>query len=65
MKSLKMGWGEGGGAKEMGWKGREGMGGGGGGGEIIYSLKPVLNWTNCLFAEHTSDSWTNCNSFLN
>ena len=29
-----------------------------GGAEIIYSigyLKPVLNWTNCLLAEHTSD----------
>ena len=47
----------------------EGEGGyGGGGGEIIYSigyLNPVLNWTNCLFTEHTSDSSTNCNSFLN
>ena len=27
--------------------------------------KPVLNWANYLFAEHTSDSSTNYNSFLN
>ena len=24
-----------------------------------YPVKPVLNWANCLFAEHTSDSSTN------
>ena len=28
-------------------------------------LKLVLNWANYLFAEHASDSSTNCNSFLN
>ena len=28
-------------------------------------LKHVLNWANCLFAEHTSDSSTNYTSFLN
>ena len=29
-------------------------------------VKPVLNyWENCLFAQHTSDSSTNYNSFLN
>ena len=28
-------------------------------------LKVVLNGANCLFAEHTSDSSTNFNSFLN
>ena len=28
------------------------------------ALKPVLNWANCLFAEHTSDSSMNYNSFL-
>ena len=32
---------------------------------LLTSLKPVLNWANCLFAEHTSDSSTNYNSFLN
>ena len=25
----------------------------------------VLNWAKCLFAEHTSDSSTNYDSFLN
>ena len=33
--------------------------------EKLLPLKPVLNWANCLFAEHTSDSSTNYNSFLN
>ena len=33
--------------------------------EKLSPLKPVLNWENCLFAEHTSDSSTNYNSFLN
>ena len=28
-------------------------------------LKPVLNWAKCLLAEHTSDSSTNYDSFLN
>ena len=28
-------------------------------------VKPVLNWANCLFAEHTSDTSTNYDSFLN
>ena len=28
-------------------------------------LKLVLNWVNYLFAEHTSNSLTSCNSFLN
>ena len=28
-------------------------------------VKPVLNWANVFFAEHTSDSSTNYNSFLN
>ena len=28
-------------------------------------LKLVLNWANCLFAEHTSDSSTNYTSFPN
>ena len=30
-----------------------------------YGHKPVLNWAKCLFAEHTSDSSTNYNWFLN
>ena len=33
--------------------------------EKLSPLKPVLNWANCLFAEHTSVSSTNYNSFLN
>ena len=28
-------------------------------------LKPVLNWAKCLFAEHTSDSSANYDSFVN
>ena len=28
-------------------------------------LKPVLNWAKCLFAEHTSNSSTNYDLFLN
>ena len=34
---------------------------------VTFSLlvKPVLNWTNCLVAEYTSDRSTNYNSFLN
>ena len=28
-------------------------------------LKPVLNWANCLFAEHIVDSLTNYYLFLN
>ena len=32
--------------------------------EHIYSLKPVLNWENRLFAKHTSDSSMNYNLFL-
>ena len=39
--------------------------GGGGVEGICLPMKTVLNWANCLFAEHTSDSSTNCNSFLN
>ena len=27
-------------------------------------VKPVLYWAKCLFAEHTSDSSTNYDSFL-
>ena len=29
------------------------------------SLKPVLNWTNVCSSEHTSDTSTNYDSFLN
>ena len=28
-------------------------------------VEPVLNWANYLFAEHSSDSSTNYNSFIN
>ena len=38
-----------------------GMGVGGGGGR----LKPVLNWANVCSPEHTSDTSTNYDSFLN
>ena len=30
-----------------------------------YSLKPVLNWANVSSPEHTSDTSTNYDSFLN
>ena len=33
--------------------------------EARWPISPVLNWANCLFAENTSDSSTNYNSFLN
>ena len=40
--------------------------GGGGGHPFRVEFKPVLNWANVnLFAEHTSDSSTNYDSFLN
>ena len=29
-----------------------------------FSLKPVLNWAKCLFAEDTSDSSTNYDLFF-
>ena len=32
---------------------------------VVLNVKPVVNWANCLFAKHTSDSSTNYNSFLN
>ena len=31
----------------------------------LTSLKPVLNWANVCSPEHTSDTSTNCDSFLN
>ena len=31
----------------------------------ITSLKPVLNWANVCLPEHTSDTSTNYDSFLN
>ena len=31
----------------------------------LTSLKPVLNWANVSSPEHTSDTSTNYNSFLN
>ena len=48
-------------------------GGGGGGGGVgcnrlvtsIGQLKPVLNWANVCSPEHTSDTSTNYDSFLN
>ena len=42
------------------------MGGGGGGGyRLAHGLKPVLNWVNVCSPEHTSDTSTNYDSFLN
>ncbi len=32
---------------------------------LLTSLKPVLNWTNVCSPEHTSDTSTNYDSFLN
>ena len=43
-----------------------GLGGGGGG--LVSSfdaVKPVLNWANVCSPEHTSDTSTNYDSFLN
>jgi len=31
----------------------------------LVGVKSVLNWAKCLFAEHTSDSSTNYDSFVN
>ena len=37
----------------------------GGGGRGRVYLKPVLNWANVCSPEHTSDTSTNYDSFLN
>ena len=51
-------------AEEFGgnWEGERGWGGG----DIAKAtLKPVLNWANVCSPEHTSDTSTNYDSFLN
>ena len=55
-------------------KKRKKKGGGGGGGKqkrtrtyvlLLTSLKPVRNWANICFAEHSSEYSSNFTSFLN